>query len=248
MGFGKVFGIIAFTCLHAILFVEVVHTLLQCTSEKRQHFVLLQSNEYSAPISVSWVLGRFSGILQLSCLGVVLVRKAVQTLFQHIPKKQGHLCFHWNPPFFSFRSLFCGYWKKNKFLLSSSISVCNSCAEFVSEIFVQLIWFCAVQSFVINCFFWRSFRQKTLTSKEGFRQTSWTWNVHVGFNCCYYCTQLVQFRYDVLKTVVTRREPDVRVAAEHNQKLDAHPSMPKISENHWSCLLHGCSFWIVTLN
>ena len=85
MGFGKVFGIIAFTRLHAILFVEVVHTLLQYTSEKRQHFVLLQSNEYSAPISVSWVLGRFSGILQLSCLGVVLVRKAVQTLFQHIP-------------------------------------------------------------------------------------------------------------------------------------------------------------------
>jgi len=42
----------------------------------------------------------------------------------------------------------------------------------------------------------------------------------------------VQFRYDVVKTVVTRREPDVRVAAEHNQKLDAHPSMPKISENH----------------
>ena len=100
MGFGKVFGIIAFTCLHAYdhtildLFVEVVHTLLQYTSEKRQHFVLLQSNEYSAPISVSWVLGRFSGILQLSCLGVVLVRKAVQTLFQHIPKMQGHLCFH----------------------------------------------------------------------------------------------------------------------------------------------------------
>ena len=93
MGFGKVFGIIAFTRLHAILFVEVVHTLLQYTSEKRQHFVLLQSNEYSAPISVSWVLGRFSGILQLSCLGVVLVRKAVQTLFQHIPKMRGHLCF-----------------------------------------------------------------------------------------------------------------------------------------------------------
>ena len=98
MGFGKVFGIIAFTCLNAILFVEVVHILLQYTSEKRQHFVLLQSNEYSAPISVSWVLkknlGRFSGILQLSCLGVVLVRKAVQTLFQHIPKMRGHLCFH----------------------------------------------------------------------------------------------------------------------------------------------------------
>ena len=93
MGFGKVFGIIAFTCLHASLFVEVVDTLLQYTSEKRQHFVLLQSNEYSAPISVSWVLGRFSGILQLSCLGVVLVRKAVQTLFQHIPKMRGHLCF-----------------------------------------------------------------------------------------------------------------------------------------------------------
>ena len=89
-------GIIAFsdTCLHATLFVEVGHTLLQYTSEKRQHFVLLQSNEYSAPISVSWVLGRFSGILQLSCLGVVLVRKAVQTLFQHIPKMRGHLCFH----------------------------------------------------------------------------------------------------------------------------------------------------------
>ena len=94
MGFGKVFGIIAFTRLHAILFVEVVHTLLQYTSEKRQHFVLLQSNEYSAPISVSWVLGRFSGILQLSCLGVVLVRKAVQTLLQHIPKMRGHFCFH----------------------------------------------------------------------------------------------------------------------------------------------------------
>jgi len=44
----------------------------------------------------------------------------------------------------------------------------------------------------------------------------------------------VQFRYDVVKTVVimTRREPDVQVVAEHNQKLDAHPSMPKISENH----------------
>ena len=98
MGFGKVFGIIAFTCLHAILFVEVVHNLLQYTSEKRQHFVLLQSNEYLAPISVSWVLGRFlsSGILQFSCLGIVLVRKAVQTLFQHIPKMhmRGHLCFH----------------------------------------------------------------------------------------------------------------------------------------------------------
>ena len=96
MGFGKVFGIIAFTCLYAILFVEVVHTLLQYTSEKRQLFILLQSNckEYLAPISVSWVLGRFSGILQLSCLGVVLVRKAVQTLFQPIPKMRGHLCFH----------------------------------------------------------------------------------------------------------------------------------------------------------
>ena len=43
--------------------------------------------------------------------------------------------------------------KKKIFLLSSSISVCTSCAEFVSEIFVHLIWFCAVQSSVLNCFF-----------------------------------------------------------------------------------------------
>ena len=93
--------------------------------------------------------------------------------------------------YFSFRSLFCGYWKKYIFLLSSSISVCNSCAEFVSEIFVQLIWFFAVQSFFLNCFSWRSFRQKTPTSKEGFRQTSWTWNVHVGFNCCYYIVYIL---------------------------------------------------------
>jgi len=42
----------------------------------------------------------------------------------------------------------------------------------------------------------------------------------------------VQFRYDVVKTAVTRREPDVRVEAAHNQQLDAHPSMPKISEKY----------------
>ena len=39
------------------------------------------------------------------------------------------------------------------------------------------------------------------------------------------CSWRMRFRYNVVKTVVTRREPHVRVAAEHNQKLDAHPSM-----------------------
>ena len=108
---------------------------------------------------------------------------------------------------------------------------------FTDREFVQITGSCSVQSFVINCFFWRGYYQKKTMSQERFWQASLPLNVFLGFNHCYYCTQLMQFRYDVVKIVVTTRKPNIydrirRVAGEPVQKLDAHPSMPKISKSN----------------
>ena len=112
------------------LFVEAVQTLLQ----------YIQRSNTLYFIEIQLVFGSNHLFLGFQ----VLVRNTVQTLFHHIPSMGRHLlslqsCCYW--PQMSVL-WFWKVFKKKKFLLSSSISVCNSCAEFFSEIFTGIRTYC----------------------------------------------------------------------------------------------------------
>ena len=79
----RISWILNFTCLDAILFTKVAHTLFQHISEKRKPLSLLQSGLWFPRTSIFWTWWRFSLILAFTCLDAIMFAKVAQTLFQH---------------------------------------------------------------------------------------------------------------------------------------------------------------------
>ena len=103
--------------------------------------------------------------------------------------------------------------KKYLFLLTwcINISVCKSCAKFVPESIFMTTWFYPIQSLVINCFlkFEGGPVKTNQCPSKNFISCLFDLKHSFGFNRCYNCTKLVQLIYDVVKTMVTRRKPNV---------------------------------------
>ena len=79
----RISWILNFTCLDAILFTKVAHTLFQHISEKRKPLSLLQSGLWFPRTSIFWTWWRISLILDFTCLDAIMFAKVAQTLFQH---------------------------------------------------------------------------------------------------------------------------------------------------------------------
>ena len=84
----RISWILNFTCLDAILFTKVAHTLFQHISEKRKPLSLLQSGLWFPRTSIFWTWWRISLILDCTCLDAIMFAKVPQTLFQHFLGKR----------------------------------------------------------------------------------------------------------------------------------------------------------------